>query len=521
MSVETLAPAEEIAVATLPTAQGELRQLPLDEIYIGGNYRTAMSEPGLAELAESIKHSGLIQPITVRPLAEPREGKYYALVAGARRYAAHQRAGLAFILCNVRPMSDQEADEARLIENVQRENPHPADEAVAVGKLSAHGATLEEISRRLGKPLRWVAQRRAVSTLAAGWMKLLRADKLTLGAAEELARWPQPVQQRLAAEHIKEQGRGSAYTESEVKSWLNYETHLLSAAPWGLSDEKLYPKAGACLSCPKRSSCAGMLFEQPGKGKDTCLDGACWKVKLNKQTERAIIESTTAEQPAVQLSSRYYEQPAGSLPVGRYTVVKKKEGRPGVYVDGPQQGHVVHVKVSGPVAPDKSNYEKGLDTRRTRLLKEATKSVLAGRVFGLLTQGDDAAAQARLTLLGSIIARKLLANRTALDELTFAQLVREWGWEPLAEKTRKAMRGDEYQKWVRAQVAASASTEAKLLELLLFVETHHGLSSEYDDHQHSLAKLLDHQPLTEGLSEASTTLLHKKYDPTTLRAYKA
>jgi hypothetical protein len=58
------------------------------------------------------------------------------------------------------------------------------------------------------------------------------------------------------------------------------------------------------------------------------------------------------------------------------------------------------------------------------------------------------------------------------------------------------------------------------LELLLSLETHHGLSGEYDDHQHNLAKLLDHHPLTEGLSEASQTILHKKYDPTTLRAHK-
>jgi hypothetical protein len=60
---------------------------------------------------------------------------------------------------------------------------------------------------------------------------------------------------------------------------------------------------------------------------------------------------------------------------------------------------------------------------------------------------------------------------------------------------------------------------AQLLELLLFMETHHGLSSEYDEHQHHLAKLLNHQPLTEGLSEASQTLPYKTYDPTTLCAY--
>ena len=127
MTAETLAPAKEIAATTLPTPQGELRQVPLDEIYIGGNYRLSMSAPGLAELAESIKNSGLIQPTTVRPLAEPIEGKYYALVAGGRRYAAHRLAQLPTITCNVREMSEQQADEARLIENVQRENPHPSD----------------------------------------------------------------------------------------------------------------------------------------------------------------------------------------------------------------------------------------------------------------------------------------------------------------------------------------------------------------------------------------------------------
>jgi ParB/RepB/Spo0J family partition protein len=517
--------APETTQATAPEAPaqvpGELRQLPLDEIYIGGNYRTSMSAEGIAELAESITHSGLIQPVTVRPLAEPKQGKYYALVAGARRYAAHQRAGLAFITCNVRPMSEQQAEEARLIENLQRENPHPADEAVAVGKLATGKRTNEEIARILGKTVRWVAQRRAVSHLAAGWMKLLRADKLTLGAAEELARWPLDVQQRLAIQHTKDGGRASGYSEGEVRGWLSSETHQLSAAPWSLSDEKLYPQAGPCLSCPKRSSCAGMLFEQPGKGKDTCLDRACWAVKLAKQTERAILDNSTDERPAVQLSSNYYQPPAGSLAKGRYEVVKKKEGRPGVYVDGPEQGHVVYVKVSGPPQPEKNNYEKGLDTRRARLTKETTKQVLAGRVFGLLTQADDTAAQARLTMLGSIICRKLLSNRTALDELTFAQLVRGWGWEPMAEKTRKAMRGGEYQTWVRGQIAASAPTEAKLVELLLFVEAHIGLTSEYDDHQNNLVKLLGHEALTEGLSEASTALLHKKYDPTTLREYRA
>lgn len=87
----------------------------------------------------------------------------------------------------------------------------------------------------------------------------------------------------------------------------------------------------------------------------------------------------------MQLSTCYYEPPAGSLSPSRYEVVKKKEGRAGVYIDGPQQGHMAYVKVIG-AAPTatKSSYEIGLDTRRQRLTKEATKCVLAGRLVELL-----------------------------------------------------------------------------------------------------------------------------------------
>lgn len=125
MLAEATAATPETAAA-LPILGAELRHVPLADIYVQ-NYRATMSAEGLAELAESIKHSGLIQPVTVRPLAEPIEGKHYALVCGGRRYAAHELAELPTILANVREMSEQQAEEAQLIENLQRENPHPAD----------------------------------------------------------------------------------------------------------------------------------------------------------------------------------------------------------------------------------------------------------------------------------------------------------------------------------------------------------------------------------------------------------
>jgi ParB/RepB/Spo0J family partition protein len=526
LKLETLAaaaePTEVIAlqpVAAVALMGIELRHFPLDALYIGGNYRTAMSAPGLEELTESIRHSGLIQPITVRPLGEPVEGKHFALVAGARRYAAHERAGLPTILCNVREMSAQQAEEARLIENVQRENPHPADEAVAVGKLSENGATYQEIASRLGKPLRWVAQRKAVSQLVGTWLRALRADKVTLAAAEELARWPQAVQARLAAENYKNL-RDATLSESTVKYWLQSETHVLSAAPWSLHDADLYPQAGACVTCPKRSSCAGVLFEQPGKGKDSCLDKGCWGIKLARCTALAIKEGSTDEQPAYRLSSRSYETPAGALSPGRYEVSKKKKGTVvGVFIDGPQQAHTVRILLVGlPAAAQKNHQEAQQEARRKRLTQQATKSVLAGRVVVLLGQPDEEGEQVRRVLLGEAITERLLHHRTALDELVLAHLVRDWKWSVMQDKTRKALRGDEYRQWVRAQVQATAPTEEVLTRLLLYVLAHHDLSSEYNDQQQKVVTLLNRPELTQGLAEAAQDRLAQQYDPLTLRA---
>ena len=518
MFAQITTPVPETEVTTPSLLGAELRHLLLDEIYVGGNYRSAMSDEGLAELTESIKHSGLIQPVTVRPLPEPLEGKYFALVAGARRYAAHQRAKLPTILCNVRAMSEAQAEEARLIENLQRENPHPADEAVAVAGLSANGASSQEIARRLGKTLLWVAQRRAISDLAPTWLATLRADKLTLTAAEELARWPQSVQERFVKEYAKNY-KNQVIGEATVKSWLRSEARTLSSAPWSLSNAALYPAAGACVTCSKRSSCAGVLFEVPQEGKDTCLDSACWAKKLALRTEQALAENSTPEQAARRISSVYYQPPAGALPPGRYEVTRKKKGTEiGVYIDGPQQGHVVRIVVFGSPKPEKSRAEQQKESRRNRLTKEATKRVLAGRAAQLLASADEAGADARHLLLAEAIADQLQRNRQGAEEpFLLAALVKEWNWQKPEQKSHAY--GEE-KRLIREQVRRVAPTEAALTRLLLFVLVHRNLSYEFDNYQEKVAQLLGADALTEGLAEATQAQLAREYDPVTLRARK-
>jgi ParB/RepB/Spo0J family partition protein len=518
MSAQSFTSTPDFTADSMPLLEVELRHVPLADIYIGGNYRTYMSVEGLAELAESIKHSGLIQPITVRPLVEPLEGKYLALVAGARRYAAHELAELPTILANVRGMSEQQAEEARLIENLQRENPHPADEAVAVARLSANGASSQEIASRLGKTLLWVSQRRAISELVPTWLDTLRADKLTLTAAEELARWPQSVQERLAKEYAKNY-KNQVIGESTVKSWVGREARNLSSAPWRLEDAELYPAAGACVTCPKRSSCAGVLFQVPQDGKDTCLDSGCWGKKLALRTEQAITENTTPEEHCRRISSMYYQPSVGSLAPGRYEVSKKNKGTvPAVYVDGPQQGHVVRIVVIGPAKPEKSRGEQNKESRRKRLTHESTKLVIAQRAAALLGGADEAGAEARRIFLAELIADQLQRNRQGAEEpRLFAALVKEWGWQKPEQKTH--VYGEE-KRLIREQAMHVAPTEAELSRLLLFVVVHYNLSYEFDNYQDKVVRLLNSEVLTAGLEEAAQEQLAKEYDPVTLRARK-
>ncbi len=107
-----------------------------------------MDEVALAELAASIKASGVVQPITVRPEANGR----FQLIAGERRWLASQRAGKATVPAIVRHVSNEQAMEMTIIENLQREDLNPLEQARAFERLGREfGLTQEQIAQRTGK----------------------------------------------------------------------------------------------------------------------------------------------------------------------------------------------------------------------------------------------------------------------------------------------------------------------------------------------------------------------------------
>src|SRR5688572_26587658 len=171
----------------------------------------------LEELARSIKAKGIIQPILVRPLAAGA----YRIIAGERRWRAAQRAGLLKVPVVVRDVaegSDQQLLELALIENVQRENLNPVDEAIAYQRLTDQfSLTQEQIAAAVGKDRSSVANFMRLLKLPEEVRADLASGALTMGHARTLLALPDAAAQRHAAREVISRSLSVRDTEALVK----------------------------------------------------------------------------------------------------------------------------------------------------------------------------------------------------------------------------------------------------------------------------------------------------------------
>lgn len=162
----------------------QLREIDVDRILPNSHQpRKHFDEESLNELAESIRVHGVVQPIVVRPL----EDGFFQLIAGERRWRASQRAGLSRIPAVVRDAGEHSALEIALIENLQREDLNPIEEAQAYERLIADfGLTQEEVARRIGKNRATIANMLRLLKLPIEVQQWLRENRLTAGHAKAL-----------------------------------------------------------------------------------------------------------------------------------------------------------------------------------------------------------------------------------------------------------------------------------------------------------------------------------------------
>lgn len=246
---------------------------------------------GLEDLAASIKELGVLVPLLVR---EHKDG--FEILAGARRFRASKMAGVEEVPCRIlESKMDDTADvgaiEVILTENLQREDVHPMEEADVFAELLQRlNGDMDELAKRLAKPRSFLRQRLQLIKLIPEARKLFEAHRTTLDSAMQIARL-QKGDQKTVVGWFKDQGLTSSRLRDMIDDHFMLE---LKGVPWKLDDAKLDPKAGACLSCPKRTGTEKDLFADMAKDGDRCTDSACFSGKAEKYLEirKAAIESS-------------------------------------------------------------------------------------------------------------------------------------------------------------------------------------------------------------------------------------
>ena len=193
---------------TLPISRVEPR---------AGQPRTAFDEPALQELADSIARHGLLQPITVRKL----DSGYYQIVAGERRWRAARLAGLTEVPVRIIEADDRKTQELALVENLQRADLNPMEEARGYQTLMAdYGLTQEAVSQSVGRSRPAVANALRLLTLPDDIAAMVERGDLTAGHARALVPIEDRALQLEAAEQVAEKGLSVRQTEALAASLL-------------------------------------------------------------------------------------------------------------------------------------------------------------------------------------------------------------------------------------------------------------------------------------------------------------
>jgi len=308
--------------------QSEYRNLPLLSLNESpANPRHTFDETSLNELAESIRVQGVLSPLLVR-----HKGHSYEIVAGARRYRAAQLAGLDSVPVRIVELTDAQALETSIVENLQRRDVHPLDEATGYVSLLHLDYTVEQIAAKCGKSPAYVAARARLAQLAPAVTEAFAKDEIGVGHALLLAKLQADQQKEaLAACYQDTYTNGSKPKRillpvRHLQQWIEHNILLeLAAAPFSKEDVQLVPEAGSCVDCPKRTGHNTLLFsEWAAQCGQQCTDPVCYQTKID-----AHVRQTIATKPKlVQISTAYGKPADGSPVVPRNKYVEIRQEKP-------------------------------------------------------------------------------------------------------------------------------------------------------------------------------------------------
>ena len=263
----------------------------------------------LQELAESIRATGVHQPILARPLPGSRLHETFdihaasgglqprpthEIVSGERRFRACQMAGLNTIPAMVRALTDDQVLEIQIIENLQRDDLTELEEAEGYEALMQHsGLSVDAVGAKIGKSRSYVYGRLKLLELGPDGREALRQGRMDASHALLIARIPDT---RLQAEAVRDiaadpNGENSPRSYRQAKRLVRMHYMLkLSEAPFDIQDATLVPASGSCTTCPKRTGADPDLFADV-EGEDLCIDPPCHQAKRDALAERTKLEA--------------------------------------------------------------------------------------------------------------------------------------------------------------------------------------------------------------------------------------
>ncbi len=220
-------------VASVSDDSSSMKDIPV-ELLQRGQYqpRVDMRQDSLQELADSIKSQGVVQPIVARPVGKKDGVQRYEIIAGERRWRAAQLAGLAEIPAVIRDVPDEAAIAMALIENIQRENLNPLEEARALDRLIREfDLTHAEAAKAVGRSRASVSNLLRLQDLSDKVKPLLEDRKLEMGHARALLSISNASQQLQVAQRVISKGMSVRETEKFIKDLLGGSTKARKAPP--------------------------------------------------------------------------------------------------------------------------------------------------------------------------------------------------------------------------------------------------------------------------------------------------
>jgi ParB family chromosome partitioning protein len=399
-------PKGEKVMSANPNAVPEYRNLPITALVESAtNPRRRFNEERLQELAASFQSQGILAPLLVRELDESK----YEVVAGARRLRAAKLAALDTVPVRVVALSDAAAIESQCIENLQREDIHPLEEALgfrALLELKDPAYSPATIAARCGKSEAYIQGRIKLTELIPPIAEAFLADRIGVGHALLIAKLPAAQQQSAFAAAFRSMWTSDGNQQvlipvRELAAWIESNILLeLASAPFSKQDENLVPDAGACTNCPKRTGFNTLLFSDVRK--DSCTDPVCFRSKLDAH----VAQTLETKPKLVQISSAWTSREGAPIGRNRYVELEVKRTKANgsadklspaqkpcekmseaIVMDGGKRGQIVKVcsdpncRVHHPDRPSPQKQERERAEERKRIEQDKLAITIRHRIL--------------------------------------------------------------------------------------------------------------------------------------------